>query len=120
MKTIQTVLNELDVEEVIDYYFSTYPINIKDLGHKWDVKTVAECKDYGRNKLRALIDRVVSAKGNPSGDKKSMLFVYKNVEDGLYDGLGVSLIDANELFDAEDVSQVHSYACSFSSVDFGR
>lgn len=118
MKTIQKVLSELNAEEVINYYFATYPINIfKDLDHEWDNKTVAECKDYDRNKLRNLIDRVVSTKENTSVDKKSILFVYKRVEDGFYDGLDVSLLDAKELLDAKDVSQVCSYAYEFERLE---
>ena len=118
MKTIQKVLSELDKDEVIDYYFSTYPVDIfKDLGHDWDAKTVAECKDYGRNKLRSLIERIVSAKANPSIDKKSILFVYKCIGNGFYDGIVVSLLDARELLDSEEFSHVQSYAYEFEKLE---
>ena len=84
MKTIQEVLKELDKEEVIDCYFSTYPINIiKDLDQEWDDMTVAECKTYSRDKIKALIDRVINTKGNLSADKKSILFAYKYAEDAV-------------------------------------
>lgn len=70
LKIIQKVLNEIDAEEVIDYYFSTYPVNLfKDLNHKWDDMTVAECKAYSRDMIKNLIDRVINTKGNLSVDK---------------------------------------------------
>lgn len=118
VKTIQEVLKELDKEEVIDCYFSTYPINIfKDLDQEWDDMTVAECKTYSRDKIKALIDRVISAKGNLSADKKSILFAYKYAEDAISDEIGVGLVDAGELLDAEDVSKVHTYAYEFERIE---
>lgn len=70
LKTIQKVLNEIDAEEVIDYYFSIYLVNLfKDLNNKWDDMTVDECKAYSRDMIKALIDRVINTKGNLSVDK---------------------------------------------------
>ena len=90
VKTIQKVLNEIDVEEVIDYYFSTYLVDIfKDLDHKWDDMIVGEYKAYSCDKIKALIDRVINTKGNLSADKKSILFAYKFAEDAISDEIGV-------------------------------
>lgn len=118
MKTIQQTLKELDIEEVIDYYFKTYPVDLfKDLNHKWDDMTVAECKAYSQGKIKALIDRVIITKGNLSTDKESILFAYKYAEDSISDDIEVGLVDAGELLNAEDVSKVQTYAYEYERIE---
>ncbi len=114
MKTIQQVLKELDIEEVIDYYFATYPIDLfKNLGEEWEDKTVAECKAYKRNKLKAMIERLVSMTPNPNVEKESVLFVSRIVDDVVSREFDVSLVDIDELLETDDVFSISTYAYEF-------
>lgn len=114
MKTIQQTLKELDIEEVIDYYFATYPIELfKDLDQKWDNKTVAECKEHGRSEIRRLIERLINMEPNPNVSKKSILYASKIISEGRSHHVVEGLVDVEELLKAEDVSDVESYGYEF-------
>nr|WP_297767221.1 DUF6557 family protein [uncultured Butyrivibrio sp.] len=114
MKTIQQILKELDIEEVIDYYFATYPVDLfKDLGEEWEDMTVAECKTYERHKIKAMIERLVNMTPNPNVEKESVLFVSRIVDDVASRELDVSLVDIDELLETDDVFSISTYAYEF-------
>lgn len=118
MKTIQQIVAELDMEEVIKYYFYRYPIKLfQDLNEKWENKTVAECKAYGHYKVKALIERIINTKPNADNGQKYILFIHKCMDDGICHDICEGLVEVGELFGAKDVSEVTTYAYGYEKLE---
>ncbi len=111
MKTIQQVLSEQDIDEVINYYFSCYPENIFTIS---DPETKAVTIERFQRKaflgVRFVIKRLLSMHVKPSIYGTEILFAHKFRDDLSDSDIKVSLIRANELMAATDLSDVKTYS----------
>lgn len=117
MKTIQQTLKELNTEEVIDYYFSRYPIKLfGDLNEKWDDKTVAECRKHGHDTVKGLIDKILSMEAKQN-EKNHILFCSKCIQDRSCHDIEDYLVDMDELMNAKTVSEISTYAYEYEKLE---
>ena len=113
MKTIQQVLNELDVEEIEHAFFYKHPIKLMDVKEMDDI-TIGEFRKRTSAKFQAFLDRLRNMEIDNNPEDPWILFVHKSqVYDSLL-GHYTGLIRLHDLISEDDLSKVELYAYNFT------
>ena len=115
MQTIQEVLRNLDRKRIEGGYFYEHSPQFWELRPD-DKRAVAEIKMTASKNFQAFLDRLCNMQvKQPEDGKTRILYAHKEIWDtAWYGDIAASLICADELLKAEDLSELSSYAYEFT------
>lgn len=101
VKTVQEWLKEVDIEQLINEYFYTYPVKVNDIREEDSGLTIKEVKERRRKMMEKYINRLINLKVKSSDDGDDYILFAYNVFMEDFENIDYALVSKKELLESD-------------------